>query len=69
MTKKLGITHLKRNNYAWFFEIKTKDNSQNLGMIAKVLKLIICYISSGATNIAEVSSGFHQADWSLFIVI
>ena len=25
------------------------------------LKLIICYISS---NIAEVSSGFHQADWS-----
>ena len=28
------------------------------------LKLIICYISSGATNIAEVSSGFHQADWS-----
>ena len=30
-----------------------------------ILKLIICYISSGgATNIAEVSSGFHQADWS-----
>ena len=29
-----------------------------------LLKLIICYISSGATNIAEVSSGFHQADWS-----
>ena len=28
------------------------------------LKLIICYISSGATNIAEVSSGFHEADWS-----
>ena len=28
------------------------------------LKLIICYISSGATNIAEVSSRFHQADWS-----
>ena len=28
------------------------------------LKLIICYISSGATNIVEVSSGFHQADWS-----
>ena len=26
------------------------------------LKLIICYISSGATNIAEVSSGFHQAN-------
>ena len=31
----------------------------------KKLKLIICYISSGATNIAEVSSGFHQADWSI----
>ena len=31
----------------------------------KILKLIICYISSGATNIAEVSSGFHQADWSI----
>ena len=29
-----------------------------------MLKLIICYISSGATNIAEVSSLFHQADWS-----
>ena len=28
------------------------------------LKLIICYISGGATNIAEVSSGFHQTDWS-----
>ena len=28
------------------------------------LKLIICYISRGATNIDEVSSGFHQADWS-----
>ena len=28
------------------------------------LKLIICYISSGATNTAEVSRGFHQADWS-----
>ena len=28
------------------------------------LKLIICYISGGATNIAEVSSRFHQADWS-----
>ena len=28
-----------------------------------MLKLIICYIS-GATNIAEVNSGFHQADWS-----
>ena len=32
------------------------------------LKLIICYISSGPTKpskyIAEVSSGFHQADWS-----
>ena len=28
------------------------------------LKLIICYLSSGATNIAEVSSVFHQADWS-----
>ena len=28
------------------------------------LKLIICYISSGGvTNIAKVSSGFHQADW------
>ena len=34
-----------------------------------VLKLIICYISSGATNIAEVSSGFHQADWSNTLVI
>ena len=33
------------------------------------LKLIICYISSGATNIAEVSSGFHQADWSNTLVI
>ena len=33
------------------------------------LKLIICYISSGATNIAEVSSGFHQADWSNTFVI
>ena len=32
--------------------------------LGKILKLIICYISSGATNIAEVSSGFHQADWS-----
>ena len=31
-----------------------------------MLKLIICFISSGANkpNIAEVSSGFHQADWS-----
>ena len=28
------------------------------------LKLIICYISSTDTNIAEISSGFHQADWS-----
>ena len=27
-------------------------------------KLIICYTSSSATNIAEVSVGFHQADWS-----
>ena len=25
-----------------------------------ILKLIICYISSGATNIAEVSSWFHH---------
>ena len=34
------------------------------------LKLIICYISSGgATNIAEVSSGFHQADWSTTLAI
>ena len=29
-----------------------------------ILKLIVCYISSGAINIAEVSSRFHQADWS-----
>ena len=34
------------------------------GEIVERLKLIICYISSGSTNIAEVSSGFHQADWS-----
>ena len=26
-------------------------------------------LSSGATNIAEVSSGFHQADWSNTLVI
>ena len=37
--------------------------------IEESLKLIICYISSGATNIAEVSSGFHQADWSNTLVI
>ena len=37
--------------------------------MATGLKLIICYISSGATNIAEVSSGFHQADWSNTLVI
>ena len=35
----------------------------------KKLKLIICYISSGATNIAEVSSGFQKADWSNALVI
>ena len=34
-----------------------------------VLKLIICYISSGATDIAEVSCGFHQADWSTTLSI
>ena len=33
------------------------------------LKLIICYISSGPTNIADVSSRFHQADWSNTLVI
>ena len=38
-------------------------------MLWLCLKLIICYISSGATNIAEVSSGFHQADWSNTLVI
>ena len=37
--------------------------------MALLLKLIICYISSGATNIVEVSSGFHQADWSTTLVI
>ena len=40
-----------------------------LPSISLFLKLIICYISSGATNIAEVSSGFHQADWSNTLVI
>ena len=41
-------------------------NTTNQVAFQKRLKLIICYISSGggATNIAEVSSGFHQADWS-----
>ena len=37
---------------------------EKLTKLNYMLKLIICYISSGATNIAEVSSGFHQADWS-----
>ena len=27
------------------------------------------FISSGATNIAEVSSGFHQADWSNTLIV
>ena len=39
-------------------------NTEILKIPVSYLKLIICYISSGATNIAEVSSGFHQADWS-----
>ena len=47
-----------------------KPRPKQIGRICfvyfKCLKLIICYISSGATNIAEVSSGFHQADWFCF---
>ena len=46
------------------FIIKLKRFEDALIQWQKVVKLIICYISSGATNIAEVSSGFHQADWS-----
>ena len=49
------ITSTKRL-LLWKIDIKSQ--------VYIVLKLIICYISSGATNIAEVSSGFHQADWS-----
>ena len=37
------------------------------------LKLIICYISLAVqpsqVNIAEVSTGFHQADWSITLII
>ena len=38
-------------------------------MVIIVVLLNICYISSGATNIAEVSSGFHQADWSNTLIV
>ena len=41
-----------------------KLRPMKLGLRTPNLKLIICYISSGATNISEVSSRFHQADWS-----
>ena len=53
-------------------EFGGRGGGGNFFQINLLLKLIICYISSGATNIAEVSSGFHlrligQIHWALFI--
>ena len=52
---KLSYLEITGNYLKWLGYLSNRISS---------LKLIICYISSGATNIAEVSSGFHQADWS-----
>ena len=43
---------------------RTWKTYERSSFLKHYLKLIICYKSSGATNIAEVSSGFQQADWS-----
>ena len=52
-----------------FTKISSAKMLKTLTHEPRKLKLIICYISSCATNIAEVSSGFHQADWSNTLVI
>ena len=49
-------------------QLKGVKHYKNSVHIAE-LKLIICYVPPSQVNIAEVCSGFHQADWSTTLVI
>ena len=61
---------MKNNKNTLRVTLMTKQYERNyMNIKNSEILFLICYISSGATNIAEVSSGFHQADWSTILGI